>query len=256
MTRYTEKLQARIAKTGSNLCVGLDPRADLIDGDIGAFCLQVMQETAPFAAAFKPNIAYFEALGAAGYQLLEDLLKKVPNDVPIVLDVKRSDIPETQKYYAKSYFENWGVDAVTLNAYLGFDTIEPYLQYEGTGVYLLGITSNTGAQDMELKQLEGRFAFEHVQDMAGKAQDLPGDVGLVVGLTNVSPDILNKVADLPLLVPGLGAQGGNLDDLQVADRKAPLLINSSRSILYGQPEKSFADKAQAAMEKIAAVMPN
>ena len=254
MSSYNQKLNDRIARTGSNLCVGLDPRADLIDGDVGEFCLKVMQETAPFAAAFKPNIAYFEALGAAGYQLLEDLLQKVPDDVPVVLDVKRSDIPETQKYYAKSYFENWKVDAVTLNAYLGYDSIEPYLQYEGTGVYLLGITSNTGAQDMELKQLDGKFAFEHVQDMADRGKDLPGDVGLVVGLTNVSSEILGKVADLPLLVPGLGAQGGNLDDLQVAGRQAPLLINSSRSILYGEPEKSFADKAQAAMEKIAAVM--
>jgi orotidine-5'-phosphate decarboxylase len=107
---------------------------------------------------------------------------------------------------------------------------------------------------MELKQLEDRFAFEHVQGMANQAADMPGDVGLVVGLTNVSSEILGRVADIPLLVPGLGAQGGNLEDLQVAGRKAPLLINSSRSILYGNAELSFADKAKGAMDKIAATL--
>lgn len=251
---FSEKLSDRIAVTGSNLCVGLDPRAEQIDGDLHTFCMQVIEETAPFAAAFKPNIAYFEAYGAAGYQVLEDLLQQIPDEVPVVLDVKRSDIPETQKYYAKSYFENWSVDAVTINSYLGFDSIEPFLQYEDRGVYLLGITSNPGAQDMELRDLEGRLAFEHVQDMARKSSSYPGDAGLVVGLTNVTSEILAKVSDVPLLVPGLGAQGGNLEDLQVAGRQAPLLINASRSILYGEPDKGFAAKAEAARDKIVAAI--
>lgn len=252
--RFSDRLNARIAQSGSHLCVGLDPRADRIDGDIGDFLRRVIAETAEHAAAFKPNIAYFEALGSAGFKLLEDLLDDMPDEVPVVLDVKRSDIGETQKHYAKAYFENWDVDAVTLNAYLGFDTVEPFLQYEGKGVYLLGVTSNPGAADMELRQMEGRYAFEHVQDMAGRASDMPGDVGFVVGLTNISDEVLSRVIDAPLLIPGFGAQGGSLDVLDPAGREAPLLINSSRGILFAEPEKSFAEKAEAAKLSIEAAL--
>jgi orotidine-5'-phosphate decarboxylase len=252
--RYAERLQRRVAESGSHLCVGLDPRVDLIQGDVGDFLRRVVQETAEHAAAFKPNIAYFEAMGSAGFKLLEDLLAEMPSEVPVVLDVKRSDIGETQKHYAKAYFENWDVDAVTLNAYLGFDTIEPFLQYEGKGVYLLGVTSNPGAADMELRQMEGRYAFEHVQDMAGRAEGLPGDVGLVVGLTNISNEVLSRVIDAPLLIPGFGAQGGSLDVLDPSGRQAPLLINSSRGILFAEPEKSFTEKAEAAKLSIEAAL--
>jgi orotidine-5'-phosphate decarboxylase len=254
MTTYSARLSARIASTRSHLCVGLDPRADLIPGDWVDFFARVIDETAPFTAAYKPNIAYFEALGSGGIATLEKVLARIPREVPVILDAKRSDIPETMKAYAKAYFEHWSVDAVTLNPLLGFDSIEPFLQYPGKGVYLLAITSNPGAADIELRQAEGRYFFEHVQDMAGKAAALPGSVGLVVGLTNIRDELLNRVADLPLLVPGFGAQGGDPSRLKIARRTAPILINASRSILYANPEKSFAVKAREAVAQINAAM--
>jgi orotidine-5'-phosphate decarboxylase len=246
---FEQRLSKRIEESGSNLCVGLDPRRENIDGPIVDFLKKVVEETAPFAAAFKPNIAYFEAFGAEGYGWLEKLLEAMPPEVPIVLDVKRSDIPETQKYYAQAYFEKWNVDAVTLNPYLGFDSIEPYLGYEGKGIYLLGVTSNEGAQDFELQQIGDTYLFEKVQAMKKQAAAYPASIGLVAGLTNMSPELLSRIDDMPLLIPGLGAQGGDLNDLDTGRRTAPLLINSSRSILYGA-DGSFAERAEKSRDKI------
>ena len=163
--RYSDRLLHRIRQTGSRLCVGLDPRPG--DGGSSAardFLKQVVEETAPFAAAFKPNMAYFEAMGTDGICLLEELLAGMPADVPVILDAKRSDIGETQKYYAQGYFGGWNVDAVTLNPFLGYDSIEPFLDWEGKGVYLLAVTSNAGSADFQRQRLaDGRSVFELVR---------------------------------------------------------------------------------------------
>lgn len=250
---YSEKLAHRISAVQSNLCVGLDPRPDLIEGDLETFLLRVIEQTAPHAAAFKPNIAYFEARGSEGLRILEHVIQHIPSEIPIILDAKRSDIPETMKYYAEAYYKTLNVDAVTLNGLMGFDSIEPFLQTPGRGVYLLGITSNPGAADIELQKIGGRYVFELIQDYAERARDLPGNVGLVVGLTNISDEVLQRVADIPLLIPGLGAQGGDPSRLDIATRKAPNLINASRSILFGS-EGTPASRAEAAKIKIQAVM--
>jgi len=251
---YAMKLEARIDATGSRLCVGLDPRADLIEGSVEAFLLRVVEESAPHAAAFKPNMAYFEAMGVSGLLVLEKVLAAIPDGVPVILDAKRGDIGETQRYYAQAYFENWGVDAVTLSPYMGYDSVEPFLDYPGKGVYLLGVTSNAGSQDIQRQILaDGRQVFELVQDFALRAakEERPGSVGLVMGLTNVGDSTLERVADLPLLVPGLGAQGGDLTALRRGRRKAPCVINVSRGILFAEPERSFAEKAQYYADQIA-----
>tara|TARA_R110000850_G_scaffold62777_6_gene142498 strand:- start:1544 stop:2329 length:786 start_codon:yes stop_codon:yes gene_type:complete len=257
---YAETLRQRIAETGSALCVGLDPRPDRHDSveAIESFCEQVIAETAEFAAVFKPNIAYFEALGVAGYAMIERLIGKMKaTGVPIVLDAKRGDIGTTQEHYAKGYFENWDVDAVTLSPYMGFDSVEPFLQYPGKGVYLLGVTSNAGAADLETHDLaSGRKVFELVGDMAGRAADFPageGSIGLVLGLTNASEEVLARMPDVPLLIPGLGAQGGDLDALSGADRSAPSVINVSRGILYADEHLSFTEKAKDYADRIASV---
>lgn len=252
MIPYTEKLAARIAHTGSRLCVGLDPRFDLIEGDPAGFLLRVIEETAPFAAAFKPNSAYFEQCGADGFRLLETLLAHIPRDIPVILDAKRSDIGETQKAYAHAAFQHFGVDAITLNASLGFDTIEPFLGFPGRAVYLLAVTSNPGAEEFALQRLaDGRYLFEHVQDMRTRAAGRPTEVGLVVGLTNASPDVMDRIIDAPLLVPGLGAQGGEVSALRTAHRRAPSVINVSRGILYADGHLAFGTKAQRWAESIA-----
>ena len=246
--RYTEKLAARIAAVKSALCVGLDPRPE---GDdlvaTGRWLRQVVEETAPFAAAYKPNIAYFEAMGLGGMDLLYGLMKDIPRDIPVVLDVKRGDIGETQKYYARAYLEKLQADAVTLNPFMGYDTLAPFLSCEGKAVYLLCVTSNGGAADIERQRLaDGRKVYSLVGDMVERArrEGAMTEVGLVVGLTNADGRLLSELPDAPLLIPGLGAQGGELSALKGGSHKAPALINVSRGILYKNPELSFAEKAR------------
>ncbi|MDF1753862.1 MAG: orotidine-5'-phosphate decarboxylase [Verrucomicrobiales bacterium] len=253
---YSEKLQQSVARSGSHLCVGLDPRPSLhgSNDEIRDFCRKVIDETAEFAATFKPNIAYFEALGVPGYQMIEDLIGDMKaTGVPIILDAKRGDIGTTQEHYAKGYFENWDVDAVTLSPYMGYDSVEPFLNYEGKGVYLLGVTSNAGAADLETRELaDGRSVFELVCDMAGRVDD--GRIGLVLGLTNASDEILARIPDVPMLIPGLGAQGGELDALSGANRSAPSVINVSRGILYADENLSFSEKAKNYANRITEVL--
>lgn len=256
--RYSEKLAARIKSTGSALCIGLDPRpaADGIES-IPDFLKKVITETADFAAAYKPNIAYFEAMGIKGLEILEELLSWMPKDAPIVLDAKRGDIGETQKYYAQAYFERWNVDAVTLNPFMGYDTLEPFLDWEGKGIYLLAVTSNPGSADVERQDLNhGRKVYQLVGDMvvrANKEQRLT-DVGMVVGLTNADTEVLERLPDGPLLIPGMGAQGGDISSLADSERQAPPLINVSRGILYQHPEMTFRQRAEYYATEIARIL--
>ncbi len=236
---YTEKLHARIRQTRSGLCVGLDVRASSAD-EARDFLREVIAQTAPFAAAFKPNAAYFEALGWQGMRLLEELRGMIPAEIPVILDVKRGDIGETQRYYAKACYDVIGADAVTLNPFMGRDTLEPFLEYSDKGIYLLAVTSNAGAQDIEMQKVGERHVFELVCDMIKGAPQ----AGLVVGLTNAG-EVLQHIPDVPLLIPGLGAQGGDLSALRGTKRSAPVLVNVSRGILYAEPEKTFAEKAES-----------
>jgi orotidine-5'-phosphate decarboxylase len=253
---YSAKLAQRIESVGSCLCVGIDPRPELSGGidAVPEYLKRIVGETAEYAAAFKPNMAYFEAMGLRGIEMLQDMLQDMPDEVPVILDAKRSDIGETQKYYAKSYFENWNVDAVTLNPFLGYDSIEPFLDWEGKGIYLLAVTSNAGSADFQRQKLaDGRFVFELVQELGKRAAEegRATDVGYVVGLTNASEEVLDRIVDSPLLIPGLGAQGGDLASLQGKARTAPDVVNVSRGISYAEPEKSFGQKAREWSDKLA-----
>ena len=251
--RYAAKLAQRIEVTGSRLCVGLDPRP--VDGDASSvedFLKTVVEQTWQQAAAFKPNMAYFEAMGLRGIEILDRLLGWLPREVPIILDAKRSDIGETQKYYAHSYFAHWNVDAVTLNPFLGYDSIEPFLAWPEKGIYLLAVTSNAGSADFQRQTLaDGRSVFELVTALGQRAvvEGQMTDVGYVVGLTNAS-GVLAKMPDAPLLVPGLGAQGGDLAALAAAGRSAPDVINVSRGILYAGDDQSYAQRAFQWAQKI------
>ena len=245
--RYAEKLAKRIIESHSRLCVGLDPRPTENDlSQVEDFLKSVVDQTWQYAAAFKPNMAYFEAMGLRGLEILDRLLGWMPREVPIILDAKRSDIGETQKYYAQSYFQHWNVDAVTLNPFLGYDSIEPFLGWEGKGIYLLAVTSNAGSADFQRQTLmDGRSVFELVTALGQRSvtEEKLTDVGYVVGLTNAA-DVLAKIPDAPLLIPGLGAQGGDLASLAAAARTAPDVINVSRGILYAGDDKTFAQRAE------------
>lgn len=256
MGEYSEKLKARIRSVGSGLCVGLDPRPERMDGDlrkVEQHLQSVITETHDLVAAFKPNLAYFEAMGLDGLQMLERILQEIPKEVPVVLDAKRSDIGETQKYYAKAYFQNYGVDAVTLNPFMGLDTLQPFLEYEGKAVYLLALTSNAGSTDFMRKNVEGRPLYLHVADLAERGKDQPADIGFVMGLTNLGPSEVAAFPDYPLLIPGLGAQGGDLSALQAGSpRTAPNLINASRAVLFpeGKTSREAALEIQASLQAL------
>jgi len=254
--KYSVKLAKRIQSVGSRLCVGIDPRPELSGGveAMPEFLRRLIGETTDYAAAFKPNMAYFEAMGLRGIEMLQEMLQEMPAEVPVILDAKRSDIGETQKYYAKSYFENWNVDAVTLNPFLGYDSIDPFLDWEGKGIYLLAVTSNAGSADFQRQKLEdGRYVFELVQELGKRASEegKATDVGYVVGLTNASSEVLDRIVDSPLLIPGLGAQGGDLASLDAGNRTAPDVVNVSRGISYAEPDTSFALKARTWSQQLA-----
>lgn len=252
--KFSEKLSARIRETRSALCVGLDPRPQTENmTQLADWLRQVIDETAPYAAAYKPNIAYFEAMGLPGLKLLEELLPDMPGNIPVILDAKRGDIGETQKYYAQAYFDRMDVDAVTLNPFMGYDILEPFLDRPGKAVYLLAVTTNAGSADVERQLLaDGRRVYRLVGDMVerSRAEHSATEVGMVVGLTNANSEILTELPDAPLLIPGLGAQGGDLAALAGGSRVAPPAINVSRGILYKDPELSFAEKAARYAEQI------
>jgi orotidine 5'-phosphate decarboxylase subfamily 2 len=242
MVSYRQQLESRIRSVQSHLCVGIDLRIEKVDGEAEVFLKNFIAETLPYTAAYKPNSAYFEAHGSKGMWLLEKLREWIPAEVPLILDAKRGDIGETQKYYAKFAFDVIQADAVTLNPYMGSDTLVPFLEYENKGLYLLGVTSNAGAAEIQQARMDnGQYVFTKVVDMT----KVSPEVGLVLGLTNASGELLPHLSDVPLLIPGLGAQGGDLNALKGSQRRAPLLVNVSRAIMYHQNEKSsFAQVAK------------
>ena len=256
--RYSERLEARIAVTGSNLCVGLDPRIEKHGNEIGEverFLDQVVAETLGQAACYKPNSAYFEAMGPAGLSMLKRVIGRIPDEVPVILDAKRSDIGETQRRYAQACFEFFGADAVTINPFMGYDSLEPFLTYEARGIYLLAVTSNPGSADLQRLESGGRRIFELVGEFAQRAQaeKRAVDVGLVVGLTNAAEDVLGGLPDAPLLIPGLGAQGGDLSALSGSARGAPNVVNVSRGVLYGE-EGEIGERAAHYASEIASAL--
>jgi orotidine-5'-phosphate decarboxylase len=210
---YRELLSRSIETRRSHLCVGLDPVPQNISGSVEDFLVRVVGETAAYAAAYKPNIAFFEALGSQGYQLLEKLRTIIPRDIPFILDAKRSDIPDTQAMYARAYFDVLQADAVTLNAMLGRDSLLPFLADESKGVYVLGLTSNPGSADFLAKNMEGRPLWKVFVDLCTDSSLGPATMGAVMGLTNQTAAEFAALPDIPLLIPGLGAQGGDADAL-------------------------------------------
>jgi orotidine-5'-phosphate decarboxylase len=242
------------------LCVGLDPDparfAPALHGSkqaIAEFCCAIVDATAPYACAFKPQIAYFAAQRAEDQ--LEAVLAHVRArhpDLPVILDAKRGDIGSTAEQYAREAFERYGADAVTLSPYMGGDTIEPFLSYAGRGVFLLCRTSNPGGNDLQMLDVGGEALFERVARLA-VSWNRSRQIGLVVGAT--FPRELARVRELapglPLLVPGIGAQGGDIPATLAAglDRQgAGMVINSSRAILYAGSGADYAAAAARAAQ--------
>ena len=261
---FVEQLLAAQAQNQSMLCVGLDPDPAKFPhhwrGDASktlAFCAAIVEATADVAMAFKPQIAYFAAHRAeAQLEQLVAHIKRVAPQVPIILDAKRGDIGNTAEQYAKEAFERYQADAVTLSPFMGFDTVEPYLRYPGKGVFLLCRTSNPGGDDLQnqrLADLSGQpRLFEHIAAQVNGPWNPTGQVGMVVGATY--PEEIARVRALapqaPLLIPGVGAQGGDAVATVKAGWRAdaPIAVNSSRAILYASSDANFAQAARAVAE--------
>ena len=262
---FTDMLRAAERQNQSMLCVGLDPDPakfphHLRDDPerIYEFCAAIVDATADLAIAFKPQIAYFAAHRAEDQleRLMAHIRVAAPA-VPIILDAKRGDIGSTAEQYAKEAFERFGADAVTLSPFMGYDTVQPYLRYPGKGVFLLCRTSNPGGDDLQnqrLADVEGRpRLYEHIARMAQGPWNPNGQVGLVVGATY--PEEIERVRALaptvPLLIPGVGAQGGDAEATVRAGWRGnadhtsgPIAVNSSRAILYASAGLDFADAAR------------
>ena len=191
---YRELLQRSIESHRSHLCVGLDPLPEKITGSVDDFLRRVIGETAPHAAAYKPNIAFFEAMGSAGYRLLEGLRDLIPAGTPLILDAKRSDIPDTQAMYARAYFDVLRADAVTLNVLLGRDSLQPFLTDQSKGVYVLGLTSNPGSADFLAQNLGDRPLWKVFVDLCSDPSLGPGTLGAVMGLTRQTAGRLRRTA--------------------------------------------------------------
>jgi len=202
--------------------------------------------------ASKPNLAFYEALGNEGLDALKRTIKYIPDDIPVIGDAKRGDIGNTAKAYAKAIFVNSGFDATTVNPYLGFDSIEPFIQYRDKGVFILCRTSNAGAVDFQALRCEAETGYRPLFELVAlkaKQWNIHGNIGLVVGATY--PEelrlIRQSLPDMPLLIPGIGAQGGDIASavrygVDAQGEKA--ILNSSRQIIYASPEKDFAQAAR------------
>jgi orotidine-5'-phosphate decarboxylase len=261
MDSFHDRLAAQWRANESLLCVGLDPDpsrfpAHLRDGEdaIYAFCRAIVDATADLVCAFKPQIAYF-ASSAAEEQLVELItyIKTRFPRVPVILDAKRGDIGATAEHYAREVFERYRADAVTLSPLMGYDSIEPFLAYADRGAFLLCRTSNPGGSDFQMLDVGGTKVYEHIAALAAR-WSRNGQLGLVVGAT--FPAELARVraivGDLPLLVPGIGAQGGDVKASVEAGQTSNglgLVINSSRAILYAGHAEDFAAEARRVAER-------
>jgi orotidine-5'-phosphate decarboxylase len=256
--KFIDKLLAASRANKSLLCVGLDPESVRFpplylgapaEKSVVRFCRDIIEATAPYVCAFKPNIAFFEVLGACGMDVFQEVLQAVPSHIPVIVDAKRGDIGNSARNYASAFFDTYECDAVTVNPYMGRDSVQPFLAHHEKGVFLLCRTSNPGARDLQDLLVqdehgEGRPLYEMVarQVQTWNAAD---NCGLVVGATypNELSTLRALCPTLPILIPGVGAQGGDLQASVVAGVDAHgerAIVAVSRSILYAGDGDDYA----------------
>lgn len=256
---FVAKLYAAASKNNSLVCVGLDPELEKLPAHIRAlprpvfeFNRRIVDATAEYACCYKPQFAHYAALGAEDQLLatIRYIHEKHPG-LPVILDSKRGDIGSTAAKYAQESFERYNADAVTVNPYLGSDSIEPYLKWKGRGVIILCRTSNPGARDFQDLTADGKRLYRHVAERVARDWNAGGNCMLVVGATYPEElaEIRGVVGDLPFLVPGVGAQGGDVAAAVRAGRASNglgMVLNSSRGIIYAGSGENFADAARSA----------
>lgn len=251
---FFAKLREAIQRNDSFLCVGLDPDpARLPERDVAAFNRAIVEATADLACVYKPNLAFYEALGLQGMEVLQRTIEAIPDDIPVIGDAKRGDIGSTAEAYARALFDVYGFDAVTVNPYLGGDALSPFLERADKGVFVLCRTSNPGGADLQGRLIaaddDSRPLYEVVAELARDKWNVHGNVGLVVGATY--PEELGRIRqlcpDMTFLLPGVGAQGADVAAAvgnALDEGGGGFIITSSRQILYASSGKDYAQAAR------------
>ena len=254
-----QRLVEIIRERKSYLCVGLDTDPAKIPAGVSMleFNKAIIDATKPYCVAYKPNIAFYECLGAEGWEILEETVKYIGNDHFTIADAKRGDIGNTSTYYAKTFFETYGFDSVTVAPYMGKDSVQPFLAFENKWAIVLALTSNPGAMDFQLFQQGDKKLFEEVLEKVS-TWGTPENTMYVVGATRADMlvDIRKIVPNHFLLVPGVGAQGGSLEEVAKygMNENVGLLVNASRSILYASNGIDFASAAEKEAKSIQLAM--
>lgn len=259
-----QQLIDQIKLKHSFLCVGLDPDAEKMpahlleeEDPIYEFNTRIIDATAPFCVAYKPNTAFYEAYGLSGVNSLEKTIKYIKTNYPdhlLIADAKRGDIGNTSTMYARAFFNRLHADAITVAPYMGSDSVKPFLGFENKWAIVLGLTSNEGSHDFQQQKVNGRELYLEVIETCAK-WGTPNNMMFVVGATKAAMfgEIRNLIPDHFILVPGVGAQGGSLQEVckYGLNKDIGLLVNSSRGILYASNGTDFAEKAAAEAKKLA-----
>lgn len=255
---FTERYQAIHERRHTRLCIGLDTdERSLPDAvrhaknPVLEFNTRIIEATSEFCCAYKPNLAFYESLGAAGVDALQGTLERIPAGTISIGDAKRGDIGNTAERYAGAMFDTFGFDAVTVNPYLGVETLDPFFEREGVCVFVLALTSNPGSRDFQRRVVDGRQLYELVIDMCIERFGSTGKLGFVVGATH--PDELAKVRErvghaTPLLIPGIGTQGGDAELTVRANEGGVAFFNVSRAIINASRGDDFAERARDAAQ--------
>ena len=253
------ELTALIRRKKSCLCVGLDTDISKLPQGLGMleFNQAIIDATREFAVAYKPNLAFYEIHGVKGWEILQQTIDYIGKEHLIIADAKRGDIGNTSSYYARAFFETLGADAVTIHPYMGKDSVSPFMGYPGKWAVVLALTSNPGAMDFEMQRSNDGYLFEKVlRDVATWGNE--EDTMFVVGATRIEQlqQVRTCVPNHFLLIPGVGAQGGNLEDVMryAMNSDVGILVNASRSILYASSGQDFAEAAKKEAATMVSVM--
>lgn len=258
---FLEKYQNAVERNNSFVCVGLDPDPDKLPTHLKnesnptlSFLTEIIAATQDLVCAYKPNFAFFGSQGIAGWEALQGIIKIIPEDIPILLDFKAGDIGNTAEHYAAMAYDRLGVDAITVNPLMGTDAVEPFLAYQNGCAFLLCLTSNPGSADILRIKTDQGLLYE-ILAKKSVTWSQTGPCGLVVGATH--PDDLKTIrsiaTDLPILLPGVGAQGGETRALVqngLDSNGSGILVNSSRGVLYASNGPDFPDAARSSAENL------
>ena len=260
-TTFQDKLNQAISRNNSLVCVGLDPDPDKLPEDVRqsdnpvlAFNRSIIEATSDLVCAYKPNFAFYGSLGERGWPTLTGTLSHIPEHIPVIIDAKVGDIGSSAEMYARMLLDQLGADAITVNPLMGEDAVAPFLSRADKGVFLLCLTSNQGAEDFEKQHLQDGPLYQRVARKCLEWNE-NGNCGLVVGATQSDSvrAIRNIAPDLPILMPGVGAQGGGIESAVSLGQDSAgggLIINASRSIIYAGTDADFAASARLAATQL------